>query len=139
MSLGNSRFISVMRFSIPLILLLSFFLAPVVYAAPPKANSDSYSTLEDTILNISAPGVLANDTDPGRKTLTAVLLRAPIHGALVLNADGSFSFTPALNYFGADSFTYHATNGSENSNTATVNINITAVNDVPVANDVPTL
>src|SRR6185437_12906686 len=57
----------------------------------------------------------------------------PAHGALTLNANGSFTYTPAANYNGADSFTYKANDGTADSNVATVSLTVTAVNDAPVA------
>ena len=52
----------------------------------------------------------------------------------MLNANGSFTYTPALNYNGPDSFTYRATDGvGGTSATATVSITVAAVNDVPIA------
>ena len=56
-------------------------------------------------------------------------------GTLTLNANGSFTYTPAPNFNGADSFTYRANDGTVNSNLATVTINVAAVNDAPVADD----
>src|SRR2546427_4283438 len=55
--------------------------------APVAANDDTYTTPEDTQLTVSAPGVLANDTDADGDTLTAVLVSGPSHGTLTLNAD----------------------------------------------------
>lgn len=63
------------------------------YDAPTAAN-DAYATDEDTPLNVAAPGVLANDTDPEGSPLTAVLVSGPAHATLTLNADGSFTYTP---------------------------------------------
>ena len=99
----------------------------------PVASNDSYATAEDTALTVAAPGVLSNDTDVDGNALTAVLVSGPAHGTLTLNANGSFSYTPAANYNGADSFTYKANDGSADSNVATVSLTITAVNDPPVA------
>ncbi|HEY9089439.1 MAG TPA: Ig-like domain-containing protein [Anaerolineaceae bacterium] len=102
----------------------------------PVANNDSYTTPEDTALTITAPGVLANDTDADGDQLSAVSFTQPTHGTLNSNANGSFTYTPAANFNGADSFTYIARDAAENSLvTATVNLNITAQNDRPVAND----
>ncbi|MEK7872237.1 MAG: Ig-like domain-containing protein, partial [Chloroflexota bacterium] len=101
---------------------------------PPVANNDSYSTPEDTFLNVAAPGVLTNDTDPDSDPLTAVLVAGPINGTLALNANGSFLYTPNANFNGIDSFTYKANDGAVNSNVATVSITVTPVNDAPVAN-----
>ena len=60
-------------------------------------------------------------------------MSGPAHGTLTLNANGSFTYTPAANYNGRDSFTYRANDGTLNSNVATVSLTVTAVNDAPVA------
>jgi VCBS repeat-containing protein len=74
----------------------------------PVGVNESYSTNEDTPLTVAARGVLANDTDidSDPATLTAMLVSGPAHGTLTLNSDGSFSYSPAANYNGPDSFTY---------------------------------
>ena len=61
-----------------------------------------------------------NDTDIDSATLTAVVVTGPAHGTLTLNANGSFTYTPAANYNGPDSFTYKANDGTADSNVATV-------------------
>src|SRR5204862_82185 len=99
----------------------------------PVAVDDSYTTAEDTLLTVIAAGVLANDSDLDGDTLSAVLVRQPTHGVLTLNTNGGFSYLPATNYVGSDSFTYQANDGALNSGIATVTITITAVNDPPVA------
>src|SRR5262245_2038633 len=101
----------------------------------PVANPDAYSVNEDSTLTVNASGVLANDTDPDADPLTAVLVSGPSHGALTLNANGSFTYTPDANFNGADSFTYSANDGWSNSPVATVSITVNAVNDAPVAVD----
>jgi VCBS repeat-containing protein len=73
--------------------------------------------------------VLGNDSDPDGNTLSAVLASGPSHGTLTLNANGSFTYTPAANYNGSDSFTYRASDGT--SNLATVTLTVTATNDAP--------
>jgi VCBS repeat-containing protein len=100
---------------------------------PPVANGDAYSTDEDTTLNVAAPGVLTNDTDADSDPLTAIVDATTSNGSLALNADGSFTYTPNLNYFGPDSFTYHANDGTDDSNIATVDITVNDVNDPPVS------
>ena len=100
---------------------------------PPTAANDSYSTNEDTALNVSAPGVLANDNDPEGDPLTATLQSGPTDGSLALNIDGSFTYTPDAGFNGTDSFTYVANDGTSNSNVATVNITVNPVNDPPTA------
>src|SRR4029453_17060151 len=99
----------------------------------PSSGPDSYSVNEDLTLIVSAPGVLANDSDVDGDTLNAVLVSQPTHGSLTLNGNGSFSYTPAANYNGPDSFTYKANDGQADSGIATVSITITGVNDPPVA------
>ena len=102
----------------------------------PVAVADAYSTNEDTPLSVSAAGVLANDTDEDEDDLTAVLVSGPSHAApnsFTLNSNGSFSYTPAPNYFGTDSFTYQAHDSTTTSSVTTVTLTITAVNDAPVA------
>lgn len=100
---------------------------------PPVADDDAYVVDEDAVLNVAAPGVLNGDSDPENDTLTAALIADPAHGAVTLNTDGSFTYTPDVDYAGADSFTYHANDGTSDSNTATVDITVTAVNDAPAA------
>jgi VCBS repeat-containing protein len=102
---------------------------------PPVAVNDTYTTLEDVRLTIAAPGILANDTDVEGDPLTAVLVGNVSHGVLNLNTNGGFTYLSATNYNGSDSFTYRANDGTTNGNLATVTINITPVNDPPVANN----
>jgi VCBS repeat-containing protein len=100
--------------------------------APTADDDGPYSILEDGSLTVAAAnGVLNGDTDPEGATLTAVKDSDPQHGTLTLNADGSFTYTPAADFSGNDSFTYHASDGSLSSTTATVTISVTAVNDAP--------
>lgn len=99
----------------------------------PVSVDDSYTTTEDSPLSIAAPGVLSNDSDVDHDTLSVTIASGPSHGSVTLNADGSFVYTPAANYSGADSFTYVSNDGSLNSNIATVSISVTAVNDAPLA------
>jgi len=90
----------------------------------PVAVNDSYSTPQGTPLNVSAPGVLVNDSDVDSPTLTAVLVTGPTKGTLTLNANGSFTYTPNAGYSGGDSFTYKANDGKADSNVATVSISV---------------
>ena len=95
---------------------------------PPVAVADSYTTPRDTILNVTpAAGVLSNDydVDPG-DTLSAVVVSGPITGSLTLNLDGSFVYTPATGFIGADDFTYRALDSlSTPSNVVTATITVT--------------
>lgn len=100
---------------------------------PPVAVGDSYTTSEDTTLVVNEPGVLGNDTDIEGDTLFAHVVSGTSHGTLTLNGDGSFSYTPHLNYYGPDSFTYMAYDGTDYSGIATVSLTISPVNDSPLA------
>ncbi len=97
------------------------------------AMNDTYQTNEDVTLNVPAPGVL--DNDHANQPITAVWVSDPSNGSLTLNADGSFQYIPDTNFYGMDSFTYKIWDGGEYSNTATVTITVSAVNDAPVAVD----
>ena len=103
--------------------------------SPPVAAPDAYSTGENTPLVVPVPGVLGNDTDPNNDLLEAILDSGVSHGLLALSPNGSFVYTPTLNYIGPDSFTYHASDGIDNSNQATVEITVTGINHSPVAQD----
>ncbi len=101
--------------------------------APPVANNDSYNVNNNGVLSVpAAQGVLANDTDPDNNPLTAQLVRGPNFGTLVLNANGSFVYTPRPFYNGPDSFVYRATDGVFQSDVATANITVNNANVAPI-------
>ena len=106
-----------------------------VTVGAPTASDDAYTTDEDAQLSVAASGVLANDADSEGDPITTVLVDDAAHGALILNANGSFTYLPDANFNGSDSFTYRASDGSLNSNLATVAITVNAVNDAPAAGD----
>ena len=97
--------------------------------AAPTPTNDIVVTNEDTAVS---GNVLTNDSDPDGNPITAAVVTNPLHGTLSLGATGAFTYTPALNYNGSDSFTYAASDGSLSTN-ATANITVNAVNDAPVA------
>ena len=99
----------------------------------PVALDDAYTTDELTPLSVAAPGVLDNDSDANGDTLTATLTTAPSRGALALDLDGSFVYTPALGFPGEYTFTYEASDGTL-SDTATVTLTVEA-NLAPAAQD----
>ncbi|WP_426643000.1 InlB B-repeat-containing protein [Paenibacillus illinoisensis] len=72
----------------------------------PEAIEDNYVTNQSTALVVSAPGVLSND----RAASAAKLRSGPMHGSVVMNANGSFMYTPVTDYVGTDSFTYSTYN-----------------------------
>jgi VCBS repeat-containing protein len=101
----------------------------------PIASDNAYTTDEDTALTIAAPGVLGNDSDVDGDDLTASVAAAPTGGAVALNSDGSFTYTPNAGYVGTDSFTYVAGDGTADSTPATVTIAVSNVNKAPSATD----
>ena len=99
----------------------------------PVGEADEYHTDEDTLLDISAPGVLGNDTDVDSGSLSATLVDLPDNGELTFNADGSFTYMPDTDFAGTDTFTYRATDNDLDSEVTTVTIIVDPVNDPPVA------
>lgn len=91
----------------------------------PTAAADSVETRRDQRLTVAAPGVLVNDSDPEAEPLSAQLVSGVSHGTLELRADGSFVYTPANRYVGADSFTYRAFDGESYSAPVAVSITVT--------------
>lgn len=98
----------------------------------PVATNDSYSVIKGTTLAVAAGGVLANDRDPNRDPLTAVLVHAPVNGSVKLNEDGSFNYVPKAGFAGADHFIYRVHDGVLYSKDATVTITV-GENKPPVA------
>ncbi|HEV2435683.1 MAG TPA: YDG domain-containing protein [Verrucomicrobiae bacterium] len=96
----------------------------VTTSAPVTANNDAYNLLSGTTLTVAPPGVLANDSVADGGSLTAVLVNGPSNGMLLFPGDGSFSYTPATNFVGTDSFTYEAVSGQSTSAVATVTIEV---------------
>ncbi|GAB3840332.1 LamG-like jellyroll fold domain-containing protein [Kribbella italica] len=99
-------------------------------AAGPPANvapvgaADAYGTVEGKPLTVSAPGVLANDTDANGNDLTAGGATQPANGTVTLAADGSFTYTPKAGFSGTDTFTYKASDGTAASAATTVTITV---------------
>jgi len=98
----------------------------------PQATDDSATMAEDTPAVIDA---LANDLDARQPGFEPVVVAGPAHGQVMVNADGSFSFTPEADWYGEDHFTYKLSDGRVDSNIATVTLTVTPVNDAPVAAD----
>ena len=95
---------------------------------PPGAAGQSVNATEDTPKSITVNAVSPNPS----ATLTYTIVSAPAHGTLSGTAP-NYTYTPTANYNGADSFSFKVNDGNATSNTATVAINIAAVNDAPVA------
>jgi hypothetical protein len=99
---------------------------------PPVAHNDTAIVTEDSINNLI--NVLANDVDPDYNTLTVTSVTGPSHGTTSTN--GVFVFyTPSPNYVGSDVFSYSVDDGQGGTDTGTVTLTITQVNDPPNAGD----
>ena len=100
----------------------------------------NYAATEDNTLNIPATGLLANDTDDDGDSLTASLVDdSAANGSVTVNADGSFGYTPNLNFCddaNPVSFTYQASDG-ETTSAATASILVACENDAPTISDIP--
>jgi hypothetical protein len=97
----------------------------------PDAVNDAATVVEDSGAN--AIDVRANDSDVDGDTLTVSSVTQGAHGSVAITGGGTgVSYTPAANYFGPDSFTYTIGDGQGGSDTATVDITVTNVNDNPV-------
>ncbi|BCG12854.1 hypothetical protein YZOS03_13370 [Vibrio alginolyticus] len=106
---------------------VNFTVAPVA-----DIESDRATVVEDTPTIIK---VLGNDTFEGDdKVVSLDTNNGPANGTVSVNPDGSVTYTPNDNYHGADSFTYIVTSGGVSEST-TVNVDVTPVNDAPVAKD----
>ncbi|WP_141317248.1 Ig-like domain-containing protein, partial [Halomonas halmophila] len=101
----------------------------------PVAADDSYTTDEETPLTIAVPGVVGNDSDADGDDLSVALASGPTNGSVTLDADGSLTYTPDSDFNGTDTFTYILTDADGATNTATVTINVGAVNDAPTGTD----
>jgi len=108
----------------PVIISLSFS------GTAPTAAADFYNTDENVPLEVASPGVLANDNDPDGAPLTAVLDTDVSSGTLILNLEGSFTYTPSEGFNGTDSFTYKAFDSALYSEAVTVTITVNPIYDV---------
>ncbi len=98
----------------------------------PTATNDSATTDEDTPVVID---VLANDNDPDGDDLTVTVASAP-NGTVVINADGTITYTPNQDFNGTDTITYTISDGNGGTSTATVDVTVAPVNDAPEV-DIP--
>ena len=94
----------------------------------PVAAPDSIVTAEDTAWH----GQLPSASDPDHDTVTYARASSPAHGTVSIEADGSYTYQPAADYHGSDSFSYTVSDGNGGSNTYTVSVTVTPVNDAPV-------
>lgn len=95
----------------------------------PVVDPRTYFTNEEVPVSRTVTG-----TDADGDALTFSVFVTPTHGQVTMNADGSFVYTPALDFAGTDSFKYRAHDGKVFSNAATVTISVQGVNDAPRTN-----
>jgi hypothetical protein len=95
----------------------------------PSAENDEATTNEDTPITIN---VLSNDSDVDDDTLALISFSPAQNGTVVINDDNTITYSPKSNYFGVDSFSYSLSDGRGGEDTATVMVNVKAVNDAPV-------
>ena len=95
----------------------------------PTTNNFSLETLEDTELIFTF-----SYTDVDNDNVTFQVVQPPSYGTINLN-DQYATYVPNSDYFGTDSFTYKANDGTVDSNTSTVTISIAGVNDAPTADN----
>ncbi|HGZ6885669.1 TPA: tandem-95 repeat protein [Vibrio parahaemolyticus] len=106
---------------------VDFTVAPVV-----DIEADSTNVVEDTPTIIN---VLGNDTFEGKdKVVSLDAENGPKNGTVIVNNDGTVTYTPDDNYVGKDTFTYVVTSGGVSEST-TVTVNVTPVNDKPESED----
>jgi hypothetical protein len=97
----------------------------------PVANNDTLTTLEDTSLTLVAATLLANDTVTAPRTLSLVSVD-PISGVTVGTLNG-LVYTPPLDFYGQDLLSYTIQDSTGLRATGTITINVTPVNDPPIA------
>jgi endonuclease G len=96
---------------------------------PPGTANQSVSTSEDNAKSFTLTVAI-----PNNNPLTYTIVSTPSHGQLT-GTDGNRTYTPAPDYNGNDTFTYNVSDGTHTSNTSTVTLTISEVNDPPAAAD----
>ncbi len=98
----------------------------------PASARDAYSIRQDSVLAVGAEeGVLSNDYDVDDADLTASLADSVLHGSLILNATGAFSYTPEEAFAGKDSFSYVARDNDNAADTGWAVITVTHPDNSP--------
>ncbi|NOT71642.1 MAG: tandem-95 repeat protein [Hyphomicrobium sp.] len=102
----------------------------------PVAADGTATTNEDTVLNGTLP--VATDVDTASLTYAVGTTAVPTKGSVLVNGDGTYSYTPALNANGTDTFSYTVTDGTTTVE-KTITVTITPVNDAPTGSPAATL
>ena len=98
----------------------------------PVGTTQALTTSEDTVKIITLTG-----TDVDGDTLSYSIDSQPSNGSVTLSG-ATATYTPEVNYYGDDSFTFTVNDGTVDSAASTVMITVTAVNDAPVITGTPT-
>ncbi|MDD3466687.1 MAG: tandem-95 repeat protein, partial [Campylobacterales bacterium] len=105
----------------------------------PIATDDSFDGFEDTPFIITQDQLMINDSDPDAwqfSHLSVDEVRNASHGTVSIQADGSIRYTPDANYNGSASFEYRLSDNEGGYAWATATLNVQAVNDAPIIEDV---
>jgi hypothetical protein len=125
----NERFLSTTNGVFDFDIFLAKYLNDDIQNTPPVAYNEDLTATEDILL----PIVLTADDADGN-SLTYNIVTPPAHGQLIGTAP-NLTYVPNPNFVGSDEFTFRVSDGIAFSNTATVTITVTPVNDAPIAND----
>ena len=93
-----------------------------------RLSGGSALATEDTVVTGQ---IAASDVDGDVLTFGLASNGSPAHGTVTVNPDGSYSYTPAANFNGTDSFTYTVSDGKGGTTSGTISVNVGAVNDGP--------
>ncbi|MEM7220843.1 MAG: cadherin domain-containing protein [Pseudomonadota bacterium] len=99
----------------------------------PEPAVDSLTTLEDEplVIDLNAD-LLSNDSDEDGDALAVTAYTQPSHGSLIDNGDGTLTYTPNPQYFGADAFRYEVTDGNGGTVWGDAQLSVVSVNDAPI-------
>ncbi|GEM_PF-1004026 len=98
----------------------------------PNAIDDNATTNEDTDVTVD---VISNDENLGDGGLSVAINNNPSNGIVVVNADNTITYTPNADFNGSDSFEYQLCDADSDCDIATVTVNVSPTDDIPVAND----
>ena len=101
----------------------------------PTGQDDNITIDEDTPTLISTSSLLLNDFDPQGDPLSITIATQPTSGTVSDNGDGTWTYTPDIDFTGSDSFDYEISDGNGGFSTATVHVTVTPVNDAPTTTD----